>query len=79
LIRDIDSPITFSPDGKQFAFMRGVPDRSVMEIRIANTDGTGDRLLASLPAVLRFFCGAAWSPDGKTIIAPRLQRGKGTK
>ena len=79
LIRDIDSPITFSPDGKQFAFMRGVPDRSMMEIRIANADGTGDRLLASLPAVLRFFYGAAWSPDGKTIIAPRLQTGKETK
>ena len=79
LIRDIDSPITFSPDGKQFAFMRGVPDRSVMEIRIANADGTSDRLLASLPAILRFFYGAAWSPDGKTIIAPHLQTGKETK
>jgi Tol biopolymer transport system component len=79
LIRDIDSPITFSPDGKQFAFMRGIPDRSVMEIRIANADGTGDRSVASLPAVLRFFYGAAWSPDGKTIIAPRLQTGKETK
>jgi serine/threonine protein kinase len=79
LIRDIDSPVCFSPDGRQFAFMRGIPDRSVMEIRIANADGTGDRLLASLPAVLRFFYGAAWSPDGKTIIAPRLQTGKETK
>jgi serine/threonine protein kinase len=79
LIRDIDSPITISPDGKQFAFMRGVPDRGVMEIRIANSDGSGDRLLASLPAVLRFFYGAAWSPDGQTIIAPRLQTGKETK
>jgi eukaryotic-like serine/threonine-protein kinase len=79
LIRDIDSSVTFSPDGKQVAFMRGVPDRSAMEIRIANSDGSGDRLLASLPAVLRFFYGAAWSPDGKTIIAPRLQTGKETK
>jgi eukaryotic-like serine/threonine-protein kinase len=79
LIRDIDSPVTFSPDGKQLAFMRGVPDRSVMEIRIANADGTDDHSLAALPAVLRFFYGAAWSPDGKIIIAPRLQTGKETK
>ena len=28
LIRDIDSPLSFSPDGKQFAFMRGVPERN---------------------------------------------------
>ena len=27
LIRDIDSPIDFSPDGKQFVFQRGIPER----------------------------------------------------
>jgi Tol biopolymer transport system component/predicted Ser/Thr protein kinase len=79
LTRDIDSPIGFSPDGKQFAYMRGVPDKAEMEIRVANVDGSGDHLLASLPAVLRFFYGVAWSPDGRTILAPRLQTGKETK
>ncbi len=79
LIRDIDTPICFSADGKQFVFMRGVPDRSAVEIRIANVDGSGDRLLASLPAVSRFLYGAAWSPDGKTVLAPTLQIGKETK
>ena len=79
LIRDIDSPISFSPDGKKFAFMRGVPDKAAMEIRVANVDGSGDHLLAPLPAVLRWFYGVAWSPDGKTILAPRLQTGKETK
>jgi Tol biopolymer transport system component/predicted Ser/Thr protein kinase len=79
LIRDIDSPVSFSPDGKEFAFMRGVPERRVMEIRIAHLDGSGERLLASLPAVLQYFYGVAWSPDGKTILAPRLQKGEETK
>ena len=32
LIRDIDTPISFSPDGKQFAFMRGVPDATAAEL-----------------------------------------------
>ncbi len=32
LIRDIDSTVDFSPDGKQLVFERGVPDRSVIEI-----------------------------------------------
>jgi eukaryotic-like serine/threonine-protein kinase len=76
LIRDIDSPVSFSPDGRQFAFTRGVPERGVLEVRIANVDGSGDRLLASLPAFVRFFFGAAWSPDGKTIAVPTFRLGK---
>ena len=79
LIRDIDSPVSFSPDSKEFAFMRGVPERSVIEIRIAHLDGSGERLLAALPAIVRFFYGVAWSPNGKTILAPSLQTGKETK
>src|SRR5277367_1626080 len=66
-IRDIDSPLTFSPDGKQFAFMRGVPERNNVEVRFANVDGSNDHLLASLPDWPGFMFGAAWSPDGKTI------------
>ena len=28
LIRDADSPVSFSPDGRKFVFMRGVPGES---------------------------------------------------
>jgi hypothetical protein len=49
--------------------MRGVPDKNAIEIRIANSDGSGDRLLASLPSIVVFLYGCAWSPDGKTIAA----------
>jgi serine/threonine protein kinase/Tol biopolymer transport system component len=79
LIRDVDSPIGFSPDGKQFVFMRGVPDGNVEEVRIAAADGNGDRLLVRLPAFAAFAFGATWSPDGKTIAVPTLQVGKETK
>ncbi|MBZ5650980.1 MAG: protein kinase [Acidobacteriia bacterium] len=73
LIRDIDSPIDFSPDGSRFVFERGVPDRSVIEVRIAQTaDGSGERLLATLPAYAGFIFGATWSPDGNTLAAPTL-------
>jgi len=75
LIRDIDSPINFSPDGKQFVFQRGIPEREVAEVRIAQLDGGGERLLASLPADSRFLFGATWSPDGKTIAVPILGSG----
>jgi eukaryotic-like serine/threonine-protein kinase len=79
LIRDIDSPLSFSPDGKQFVFMRGVPEKITVEIREANADGGNEHLLATLPYFPVFMFGAAWSPDGKTILAPGLQTGKETK
>jgi Tol biopolymer transport system component len=59
--------------------MRGVPERDVIEIRIANVDGGGNHLLASLPAWAGVMLGAVWSPDGKTIVAPVFQLGKETK
>src|SRR5580658_4958803 len=72
LVHDIDSGVSFSPDGKQIAFMRGIGPQDKLEIHIANADGTGDRAIASLPALLlrNFMNGVAWSPDGKTIMAP---------
>src|SRR5208282_1398794 len=79
LLRDIDSPVSFSPDGKQFTFMRGLPGHGTVEIRIANVDGSGDHLLAALPMIPIPLYGAAWSPDGKTIVAPTRPMAKGKR
>jgi serine/threonine protein kinase/Tol biopolymer transport system component len=65
LVRDIDSRITFSPDGGQFAFLRGVPDKGEVHVLVAGVEGGGERILASLPAAV--FYGPDWSPDGKTV------------
>jgi serine/threonine protein kinase/Tol biopolymer transport system component len=72
LIRDIDSSIDFSPDGSHFVFERGVPDRSVIEVWTVQADGTGERLVATLPAYAGFIFGATWSPDGNTLAASTL-------
>jgi serine/threonine protein kinase len=72
LIRDIDSTVDFSPDGSRIAFERGVPDRSVIEVWIAQADGSGEKLLATLPAYASFMFGPTWSPDGKTLAASTL-------
>ena len=41
LIEDIDTPVTFSPDGKRLAFVRGYPGQNESALMIANSDGTG--------------------------------------
>src|SRR4029077_3662208 len=79
LIRDVDSAVSFSPDGRQLVFVRGIPDRKVTEVRLANADGSGDRLLATLQSPAFNLIGGAWSPDGKSIAVPWYQLGKENK
>ena len=67
IMSDVDSPISFSPDGKRFAFTRGEPKTGDMSLIIANADGTGERRIAARRAP-QFYEAPAWSPDG-TIIA----------
>jgi eukaryotic-like serine/threonine-protein kinase len=78
LIRDVNTSISFSPNGKQFSFLRGGASSGSVQVCIANADGTGERLLASLPPG-PFYAGTAWSPDGKTIVASSVQFGKQIK
>jgi eukaryotic-like serine/threonine-protein kinase len=69
LVRDVDTGVTFSPDGKQIAYMRGVPDKNIWNLMIASADGSGERLLAGINSVVSagYIATPAWSPDGKTI------------
>jgi DNA-binding winged helix-turn-helix (wHTH) protein/dipeptidyl aminopeptidase/acylaminoacyl peptidase len=78
MIADVDSPVTFSPDGKQFAFQRAVPRRNVIELRIANADGSAEQVIATIQngdAGL-FQPGPSWSRDGRTIVCPFRILGK---
>jgi serine/threonine protein kinase/Tol biopolymer transport system component len=73
LIRDIDTSVTFSPDAKQLAYLRGIPAQIITEIHIANADGAADRVLASVPAPAIQIVGPAWSPDGGTLAVSACQ------
>ncbi len=64
ILTDIEGRVTFSPDGKQMAFLR--EDQDTSYIVLANIDGTGEHVLAEskLPEEL---IRIAWSPDGTAI------------
>ena len=67
LVHDVNSPVAFSPDGNQIAYMRGQLGIGENHLLIANRDGTGERRLAAykrVDAPRR----PAWSPDGKKIV-----------
>jgi eukaryotic-like serine/threonine-protein kinase len=70
IIEDVDSRISFSPDAKQFAFMRGSPSEGRNYLMVANADGSGARRLATLSSPDQFKLDApSWSVDGRTILA----------
>jgi serine/threonine protein kinase/Tol biopolymer transport system component len=69
LVRDIDSDITFSPDGHRIAYVRGNdPEVGKYRILSANLDGNDEKILLIAPApgnnVPSF---STWSPDGQQI------------
>jgi eukaryotic-like serine/threonine-protein kinase len=73
LIKDVDSPITFSPDGSQFAFLRELHDSPNWDLMLAKNDGTIVRPIFSGRPVKSDSYVPAWSPDGKSILLPVVQ------
>jgi serine/threonine protein kinase len=77
LAEDIDSDITFSPDGKKIAFMRydnppGSKDRLIIRL----LEGGSETVLSGGAAEGALYQ-PAWSPNGKVIICQVLDFGSG--
>lgn len=62
--------ITFSPDGKRFAFERRYVSEGQDAVSVVNADGSNPQKLATRKHPDFFLPGAAWSPDGQTIACP---------
>ncbi len=73
LIKDVDSPIAFSPDGQRFAYLHQHGDSAATDLKIARRDGSFERDLFQHKDVLTDSLTLAWSPDGKTIVIPIVQ------
>ena len=74
VLSDIDTPVTFSPDGSQMAFIRRYRVEGEDALIIADAQGRNERKLASRRGDDFFGVvsagGPSWSPDGQTIACP---------
>jgi serine/threonine protein kinase len=75
LAADVDSNITFSPDGKKIAFLRyDNPEPGKFRLIVRSLDSQQETALAGGPNSQAFY-NPAWSPDGKTILCAVTQPG----
>src|SRR4029450_7392361 len=70
LFRDVNSPVSLSPDGQLLAYLRVFPEQKETALMIGRADGTGERKLAVLKGSTEAFVMSgcpSWSPNGKLI------------
>jgi len=69
IVTDIDSRITFAPDGKKFAFFRHNPNEGGDTIFTANSDGSDLQPFVHTREIgYDKFTGMDWSPDGEKLL-----------
>lgn len=73
-VRDIDSGITFSPDGKRIAYVRANdPDVGKYRLLSADFNGSDEKVLQIAPLQASAPSFMAWSPDGGQIALDSFQ------
>ncbi len=72
IAQDVDSTVSFAPDGKRFAFIRS--SENVNRIVLSDTDSNRERILSEKKRP-EFYSittreSLAWSPDGRSVACP---------
>jgi len=67
----VDSPITLSPNGDRFGFVRHNEDTTEYSLMVSDIDGSNEQTIGSRKdGDMLSLYGAAWSPDGSVIMCP---------
>jgi Tol biopolymer transport system component len=74
---DVDSRVSFSPDGKRIVYMRGVPQNKQSLLIVRDLDAGTETTLATIKAPVTMSSAPAWSPDGTKIAVAELDGSKG--
>jgi Tol biopolymer transport system component len=65
---DVDTPVSFSPDGSRFVFRRNNEDGHESYLIIGSLDRREETTLATLKFPNIFWPGPLWSPDGTSVL-----------
>jgi eukaryotic-like serine/threonine-protein kinase len=69
VVHNLDTSISFSPDGKRMVFYRGnTPEPGKFQVLTANAEG-GDEKVISVGSIAESPQSFAWSPDGSQIAS----------
>jgi serine/threonine protein kinase/Tol biopolymer transport system component len=75
---DVDSRVSFSPDGKRVVFVRGEPQSSKSHLVIRELDSGNERILKTVPFPRQIISSPDWSPDGRRIAVGELEGTQGS-
>ena len=75
---NVDSPISLSPQGDRFAFVRHDEGTNEFSLMLSSIDGTNEQVVAGRKNGKRFSVyGPAWSPDGSMVVCAESSWAKG--